>query len=441
VRSGIFGEQRFPTLLAQKTNSTMTTAALSLFTAAGSLLTLLFSKLFNAVLYLTLFYTFCSYMGWIRRFVTWFIEFKLSELWNGVTVTLGSLELQLIKGHAVIYNAIIHTPDREAWQWQSPLIVRVGRVEIEWNMLSVIYQFVYLGRDPPIIDVYSVHASDIQVFVERQQHVFNVYLLDPCIVLPDPADIVKTSVVNKDMSVDPPAGASDASSTEVKTDITQEDLDAEQQAQELVYQIFSTIKLIGKRGVSDAWKQQRATLTEKLRQLQSAPKKAESLQESVKVIQKVGKAVKNSSQIPITPQRRELENPPPTLYCRVGRVIIQNGRVFVRQNEEWNSRPIVVKEIVVRAAELSPPMSLTDEHGLPAIYQPIDNLVQVVWRRILAEMAKSQTGRFLNTAMGEMLGIAMTNMETSKAKNTKPFGRRANSDVGMTTAAASVASA
>ena len=84
---------------------------------------------------------------------------------------------------------------------------------------------------------------------------------------------------------------------------------------------------------------------------------------------------------------------------------------------QWN-KPIVLKEIVIRAAELCPPMSSLDEKGHPAIYQPIEKLVEVVWKRVLTEMAKSQTGRLLTTAMGEVLGIAITSIENNSANTT-----------------------
>ena len=42
----------------------------------------------------------------------------------------------------------------------------------------------------------------------------------------------------------------------------------------------------------------------------------------------------------------------------------------------WNS-PIFIQSLVVRAAELCPPMSLKDGDGLPAIYQGVDKIVEL----------------------------------------------------------------
>lgn len=153
--------------------------AIAILSSLWSLLMSVFVTLVNTMLFLTLFYSFCSYMGWVRRLAWFLIEHKLSEAWNGATVTLGSLELNLVKGTLLATNGVVHTPQRQAWKWESPCIARIGKIQVTWNMWSVAYQLLYLWVDPPIVDFYTIHVSDIQVFVERQQHVFNVYLLDP----------------------------------------------------------------------------------------------------------------------------------------------------------------------------------------------------------------------------------------------------------------------
>lgn len=386
--------------------------AISIVSSLWSLLMSVFATLVNGMLFLTLFYSFCSYMGWIRRFAWFLIELKLSEAWNDATVTVGSLELNLVKGTLLATNGVVHTPQREAWKWESPCIARIGKIEVTWDMFGAAYQFLYLWRDPPIVDFYAIHLSDIQVFVERQQHVFNVYLLDPTLVLPDPSEFVKQQQQQHEdgSSTVPSAVPNVESNASEESSSRALDDEAEQQAQKLVHQLVSAVKAIEKGGWKGAWRKQATKLTQKLRDLQSVTSKAEYMQEGVKVITKVGKVVaKNATSggLP-TPGRRESEIPP--FYCRIGRVVLKSVRVFTRQDNKWN-RPIVLKEIIVRAAELCPPMSSLDEDGYPAIYQPIEKCAEVVWKRVLTEMAKSQTGRLLNTAMGEVLGIAMTNMD------------------------------
>jgi hypothetical protein len=85
------------------------------------------------------------------------------------------------------------------------------------------------------------------------------------------------------------------------------------------------------------------------------------------------------------------------LYLRA-----DGGEKTYRGKASWN-KPITLKQIVIRSVELCPPVSVKDEEGLPALYQPIDALIDVVWKRILAEVAKTNSGHLFQTAMGEVL--------------------------------------
>jgi hypothetical protein len=371
-----------------------------------SFLTYCFTKLLSMMLFLTLFYTICSYMGWIRRLIWFLIESKLSEVLNNAEVTVGSIEINIVEGRLIATNAVIHTPYQKEWKWESPLIARVGRVYVEWNMWSIGYQLWWLWIDPPIADIFTIHLSDVQVFVERQQHVFNLYLIDPTVVLPNPAEIVKPDAPSP-VADQAPSASPSSGDRQHDEETEEDDVHAEEQAQKLVNQLLSAVKTIGRKG---GWRAQKDSLTSKLKELQSVTKKTEYMQEGAKVITKVGKVVAKTSSMPTVPERRERDQPP--FYCRIGRIILKDVRVFTRQDTKWN-KPIILKEIVIRAAELCPPMSSLDDNGLPAIYQPIEKLVEVVWKRVLTEMAKSQTGRLLSTAMGEFLGIAITTMENN----------------------------
>ena len=179
--------------------------------------------------------------------------------------------------------------------------------------------------------------------------------------------------------------------------------------------------------------EQRHSLTSKLRQLQTSENKVSAVQEGVRVIRKVGEAVAQKTQdLPAAvsaPERRQDEPPPPNI--RVGRILARGVRIFTRDNFTqhadrsnnnnasllegccWN-QPIYVEELIVRASELCPPMSLVDENGLPAVYQPLDKVWEVAWKRLLAESAKSQGGRLLNTAVGEMLDLMKVSQPKSK---------------------------
>lgn len=269
----------------------------------------------------------------------------------------------------------------------------------------------------PPIDIYTVEVADVQVFIERQDQVFNFYLLDSGIILPDS----KTIVPQSDDSSSDNEMRNDTTADKTTTTVEQQDNQDQQndEAQQLVDQMLSTVQqLVTKRG---NWKgaldQQRHTLTCKLKELQLQPNKVSAVQESVRVMRQVGEAVakKTESALPAAPLRKEEQVPPPMV--RVGRVIVRELRIFTRDNlasaleredvllNEWN-KPIRVDKVTVRASELTPPMSLTEgADKLPAIYQPIDKVFEVVWKRTLAESAKSQGGRLLNTAIGQVLGF------------------------------------
>jgi hypothetical protein len=66
------------------------------------------------------------------------------------------------------------------------------------------------------------------------------------------------------------------------------------------------------------------------------------------------------------------------------------------------SKPIRIKEIAVSGAELCPPMRSKDETGLPGVGLPIDKVVDIIVKRLLAETAKTNSGRVLYTAFGEV---------------------------------------
>ena len=363
--------------------------------------TLFLAKVVRKLLILSLSLSICHFMGWIHRILWFFLEWYLSFLANGTHISVGSFEYDLFKGQIIGYNVIVHTPKREEWKWESPLILRVGRVYAEFSLLALLRDFTS-SLTPPV-DIYTIEVADVQVFIERQQHIFNFYLLDSSIVLPDPSTIIPQQ--DEGRKQEPP-----------------EEEEESEEAHQLVENILTSIQqLVSTKG---DWKaslnEQMQTLTSKLRQLQTSENKVSAVQEGVRVIRKVGEAVAQKTQeLPAAPERREDEPPPPNI--RVGRILARGVRIFTRDNlsqdtlllEGWN-KPIYVEELIVRASELCPPMSLTDENGLPAIYQPLDKVWEVVWKRLLAESAKSQGGRLLNTAVGEMLDLMKVSQPKSK---------------------------
>ena len=239
--------------------------------------------------------------------------------------------------------------------------------------------------------------------------------------------------------------------TVTTTTMDEEDLQEQQQARELMQQMFSALQTSLKRrnGWKDAWRVPKQTLTSKLREWQQAPRKADAMQHGVRVLQQAVATTKTNLQrleasnttsvttastianattalhhqqqqhqhqqqqqqqkasASSVPQQQPPQQLPPPFVLRVGRIQLKEMRVFTRDylvTKRWN-KPIVIGQVVLRAAELCPPLSLLDDEGLPALYQPIDKIMEVIMRRVLAEMAKSQSGRLLHSAVGEVLGF------------------------------------
>lgn len=456
-------------------------------------------------------------LGWIQRLLWLLLEQTATHLlWNGTPVTIGSLEIDLIGGKVWATNVVIHTPKRDEWQWESPLICRIGRVYVEHNWISSFLAMI--GRmlcgkpQKQILELYTVEMSDIQGFIERRQHVFNFYLMDKNFELPDPKKLLeeerqareqqrKQQANNPGLDVE---GLKEEALSEAVHDVIErvdqecaessirgnstiatslqetkeeecrpreDDIVAHRQAQQLVDDMFRAVKSFGrvaqKRGsLAGALVEQRAQLTSKLKQFKGTKNKSEAMQEGVKVIQRVGKAVAKKTKdlktiAPKMPPRKKNKDAP--VYVRVGRVIIEDARVFTRTNSiggshtgrksaeessstnlkaaptspptttannslddsypeakadksikgvganegassKWN-KPIGISEIVLRSSELCPPTSLVDENGLPAIYQPMDKVLDVILKRSLVGLAKHNTTRFLRTALGEFFEL------------------------------------
>jgi hypothetical protein len=384
-----------------------------IFLTAWSLFKTLFALCTNILLSGSLLLSFLAWMGWIRRFLWLTLENALSNAFNGAPVTIGSMEVDLLAGKLFVSNLVIHTPMRQEWKWEAPLIARVGKLHVDFDFLSVIQRI--CRKQQLFLDIYAVEISDVQVFVERQDNVFNFYLLDPLMELPDPKDVLQnkekqpTAVTKTDVN-DP-------------DHVAVEDLSEEEElkAQHLVSQMFEAVQNIGRDAQKAGWKgalaRQRHSLKSKLQELQQT-KKTEAMQEGVQVLRKVGKVVakktKSMNLVP-TPKRRsrtEGRGVEP-LFVRVGRVLVQDGRIFTRSEENTWNKPITMNQVWIRATELCPPMSLNDESDKPALYQNIEKVVEVVAKRLLAEMAKSQSGRLFHTAVGEVLGFMKSSAEGS----------------------------
>jgi hypothetical protein len=81
----------------------------------------------------------------------------------------------------------------------------------------------------------------------------------------------------------------------------------------------------------------------------------------------------------------------------------KNGRYYHDVGDNAWSKPILIREVMVSAAELCPPMSAKDEAGDPAVGQSLEQTFDVVLKRTLTESAKTNTGRLLQSVFGQVL--------------------------------------
>ena len=167
---------------------------------AAPLLVLLrssFEYLVERLLWLALFLCIAYSLGWFHRFLHWIAEHEATKLLNGTVVTLGSLQTDLIRGQAWASNVVIHAPHQQAWQWEAPVLARIGKVHVEANILQCLFFLWFYQQEIPL-ELYTVHCSDIQVFVERKHNLYNFFLLDPHVISPDMELLRKTNSTKDD---------------------------------------------------------------------------------------------------------------------------------------------------------------------------------------------------------------------------------------------------
>jgi hypothetical protein len=372
---------------------------------------------------------------------------------NGTNVTVGAFDFDLIKGTFWASNIVIHSPQRDVWKWESPLLARVGKIYVETNLVRILLSIYLLGEEPSL-EIYTLHLQDIQVFMERKEQVFNIYLLDPHNVIPEPKFFDddggddKNSAENKVMDIDISIASDDPTSAgtvntaaHAAEDVVLETSTPaeEEKAQKLVDEMIKAVQSLGRAAregsLPEALQQQRQTVTNQLKELQAKPIKSTAMRDGIKIVQHVSKAVVKKTQtvqkIVSQPDKRQLENEK-IIYARFGRVVMDDLRVFTRsslsnggdghtaENQEttsaskhpnpqrkilvnsWN-KPIVVEHLAVRPSEFCAPLTVNDDDGFPVLYRPINLCMDAIFKRVVSEMAKSNTGRLLRTAMGEIL--------------------------------------
>jgi hypothetical protein len=425
-------------------------------------------------------------------------EREATKILNGTTVTSSTFQIDILRGRVWISNLVIHAPKQDTWQWEAPVFARIGKVYVEANLVSCLFSLWFLWEELPL-DLYTILVSDIQVFIERKHNVYNFLLLDPHVVVPvPPQSTVATNQAEDDeddmVFVNPIINDGDRETSPIGStadrlsdsrycdgspkDFVSADLNAtgsndeEEKAQHVVEHIVHSVRRAtvasgDKNPVATLLDQYRHVLANQLKNFASDKDnttKASTtamMQEGVNLIKHVTANIAEKTvqaQQVIIPARRKLPGERP-VYGRVGRLLIQDMRIFVRENHRhcddssksnqgnssksanrndakineatssikaWHP-PIAIQQVAIRANEFCPPLTAKEtmksereynEHFdnydttlMPALYQTMDAYVDVIWKRVLAEVAKSNTGQFFQTAVGEVVNLFVESKE------------------------------
>lgn len=385
----------------------------------------------QSIFLLSLILSVAYYLGWIHRLLWHLAESECQKVLNGTKVTIGNIQFDFTRGKVWASNVIIHSPKRHQFKWDSPLLARVGRVHIQGNFIQCIFSFFVLREELPA-DIYTISASDIQVFIERRHNFFNFFLCDKHGLVPEniselvgEADDEDPSFImsHEDDENDDFVNGSIPLAESIDDMVSSANIAPEEKAQMLMGDMLRAISRAAKEGsIKGALVEHRQKITDQLKALQVS-KKSVAMKEGAEIVQHVSEAVMKKSQTVqkvVQPARKESLKKEKVDRVRIGRMQIKDLRIFTQDHWEvdankgpnpkrrkkslssW-SKPIFIHKVDVRSSELCPPLSSKDDSDLPAIYQPVEKCLEVVWRRLLAEGAKTNSGHLFKTAMGEVL--------------------------------------
>jgi hypothetical protein len=421
-------------------------------------------------------------VGALRRYALKFAEDELSKNMNGALITLSDGQFDLWRGKVIARDLIIHNKDRDDWEWDSPCLARVGRIEVTLNFTSII-KLPLFGRimNHTFFDVYTILVEDVQVFVENREHVFNFHLLDPSLNIPCHTVIMdeynKTKKKRPDLKmIDGDSLVGVSQSVILEKDESRGDLDGfseegilvretEEKANKIVEKLVGAVSKIGKaanegssRALQSVLRNQKDGLVQNLKQLRTQKSMTGALSDKkdwestkkhgVSVMRELGKVVEKNV-IDIKTSLSFLQKPPEKKqgwqskspdYIRVGSLLLREGRIFTKDillakggngdgvvnaasalvPDQFNSsrqkttsgwtRPIVIFELAITGAELCPPMSArVPTNGMPLVGISMERLLDIVQKRIMAEVAKSETGRLFQTAFGDLFSFVGEN--------------------------------
>lgn len=119
-------------------------------------------------------------------------ERELSKELNGCRTTIGRFRVDLRTGRVEVRDLVVHSPRRDEWEWDAPLLARAASIEASLDLVSFLDAST-LPRAPIAAwlghtcrEVRWVRIDGAQIFAERRRNVFNFHLLDASLHLPDP---------------------------------------------------------------------------------------------------------------------------------------------------------------------------------------------------------------------------------------------------------------
>ena len=241
--------------------------------------------------------------------------------------------------------------------------------------------------------------------------------------------------------------------------------DKEEEANKIVEKLVGAVSKIGKaaneggsKGLQSALRNQKDGLVTSLKQLHTQKSSTRDIaverqdsswkakkEHGVSVMRELGKVVEKNV-ADIKSQVAFLQKPPgkkpgyvssPPDDIRVGSMLFREARIFTKDilvtkggggddavkatsmlvsersgrslkgsnadgtGSGW-AKPIVIFELAVTGAELCPPMSARDPAtGMPVVGISMDRLLDILLKRVMAEAARSNTGRLFQSAFGD----------------------------------------
>jgi hypothetical protein len=479
--------------------------------------------LYNAIAYLSVrlvilsaILTIAHRCGYLHRLLWYVAESELTKLVNHVPTTIGRLDhVDLWRGEFALSNVVIHSPSagngRKKSLWTSPVIARIGTVRVSVNAIQCLCAKWFLGEEIPI-DFYAIYVGDVQVFVERRYNVYNFFLLDPNIILPDAfvraatqaagqfdddddsaeehPDDEKTVAAEQEQlqqallggnhsdinnadrgdsvdvtttttraaiptkvtpSTNIAASSSSGSFSTMTTtesplhqqhDNTTTTTTTQQQQQKaaaIVDDMLDAVRRAALAGSADTLvSHYKDRLQESLKRFErrqrvgssnsiddnvitkktSQTAAAAALVETVELLKNVGANITAKTELAqraVLPTRRPN---PHVVYGRIGRLDIVDLRIFPHHHHDAASSVVAnihVPGISMKPSELCGPASSSSSSSFDGLHNnnnkppphhhpfaKMDDLIELVTKRVVSEMAKSDAGKFLQTAMQEM---------------------------------------